>query len=227
MYVTTLPPGTTVWMDGRYMGETPLFIDGLQSGRHVILLTHSGWQPQSTAADITVGRVTTVSAVLNQNPPQRSPANPAKGMLRIRDAEGAKVYVDGAALTSLNDAQSLGVGYHILSVVRGNQRSASSFHIFPDTTTTISLAPQNENAGPSTSGDDELAALQDYVPVGDFVVNRDDITVHYKGLELECAVGSLAYTLNGKPGTLTVAPAMIGAKPYLPLSLLNRLAGTH
>src|SRR5579864_5601327 len=69
MYLSTLPPGATVWMDGNYMGETPLFVDGLDSGRHHITLTRSGWQPQSTAADVTVGQVTTVSAVLTPNAP--------------------------------------------------------------------------------------------------------------------------------------------------------------
>ena len=109
--------------------------------------------------------------------------------------------------------------------MRGNQRIASSFHIYPDTTTTISLAPQSANAGQSSASEDLLAALQDYVPLSDFVVNGDDITIHYRGVELECSVGSLTYTMNGKPGTLSVAPAMVGDKPFLPVSLLNRLSG--
>ncbi len=224
-YVTTLPPGATVWLDGQYVGETPLFIDGLESGHHVILLTRSGWQPQSTAADITVGHVTTVSAVLNQNVGLRPSASPAKGTLRMRDSDGAKVSIDGAVVAQNFDAQSLPAGDHILVVVRGNQRIASSFHIYPDTTTTISLAPQSANAGQSSASEDLLAALQDYVPLSDFVVNGDDITIHYRGVELECSVGSLTYTMNGKPGTLSVAPAMVGDKPFLPVSLLNRLSG--
>jgi hypothetical protein len=69
-----------------------------------------------------------------------------------------------------------------------------------------------------------LAALVDYVPASDFRVSGDEITIHYKGIELECAVGSRTYVFNGRPGTLNVAPAMVGGKPYLPLSLLNRIA---
>ncbi len=225
VYVTTLPPGATVWLDGQYIGETPLFVDGLESGHHVILLTRSGWQPQSTAAEITVGRVTTVSAVLNQNAGLRSPASPAKGTLRIRDSNGAKVSIDGTVLTTSDDALPLPAGDHILVVIRGNQRTASSFRIYPETTTTISLTPQSPNTGQSSANEEMLAALQDYVPLSDFVVNGDDITIHFKGVELECAVGSLTYTMNGRPGTLNVAPAMVGDKPFLPVSLLNRLAG--
>ena len=70
-----------------------------------------------------------------------------------------------------------------------------------------------------------LAALQDYVPTSDFTVSGDEIAIHHNGIELECAVGSRSYVLNGKPGTLSVAPAMVGDKPYLPLSLLNRITG--
>jgi PEGA domain len=228
VYVATLPPGATVWMDGRYMGETPLFIDGLSGGRHVVLLTRAGWQPLTTAADVTVGHVTSMSAVLNQNSGSRAPAVAAKGFLRIRDAQGAKVFVDGIALTSLDDPVTLLAGEHILAVERGAAKSASSFQVYPDTTTTVSLAPQQTtDAAPASANEDELAALEDYVPANDFVVNGDDITVHFRGNELECAAGSLTYTLNGKSGMLSVAPEMVGSKPYLPVSLLNRLAGTH
>jgi PEGA domain len=227
VYIATLPPAATVWMDGRYMGETPLFIDGLSGGRHVVLLTRAGWQPVTTAADVTVGHVTSVSAVLNRNSGSRAPVA-AMGLLRIRDFQGTKVFVDGIELTSLDDPVSLSAGEHILAVARGAAKSASSFQVYPDTTTTISLAPQQTtNAGPASGNEDELAALEDYVPASDFVVNGDDITVHFRAYELECAVGSLDYTLNGKSGMLSVAPEMVGSRPFLPVSLLNRIAGTH
>jgi hypothetical protein len=228
IYITTLPPGATVWVDGRYLGETPLYVDGLEGGRHVILLTRAGWQPLNTSADVTVGRVSTLSAVLSLTGPGRTTSTPAKGSLLVRDAQGTKVYVDGTALAASSEAVTLSAGQHILAVVRGTTRSVSSFTIYPDTITTISLAPKlNQNVGPSGGSEDVLASLVDYVPANDFVVNGDDITIHYKNIELECTVGSLTYVLNGKPGTLTVAPEMVGDKPFLPVSLLNRLAGSH
>lgn len=225
VFVSTLPPGAAVWIDGRYMGESPLLVEDLSSGRHFITLIRSGWQPQSTTADISIGRVTTLSAVLNQNLQTRK--NLATGTLVIRDAGDAKVYVDGNLLQTSSNSQQLAAGSHILSVVRGNQRSISSVRIYPQTVTTVSVAPQTNYSGPADTPQDELAALVDYVPATDFVVNGDTITIHYKGYELECEVGSLSYDLNGKSGTLTVAPAMVGDKPYLPLSLLNRIAGQN
>jgi len=224
VYVTTLPPGATVWMDGNYMGETPLYLDGLDGGRHFITLTHSGWQPQSTAIDVTVGRVTTVSAVLTANAPApgASPAR-AKGTLTVRGATGAKIVVDGVTMVAPYELLPLSAGDHILFVQRGSERTTSRIRIYPDTATTVSLAPRGD-VSTGTQGEDMLAALADYVPVSDFTVSGDVITIHYKGIELECAAGSHTYVLNGKPGTLTVAPAFVSGRPYLPLSLLNRIA---
>ena len=223
VYVTTLPPGVTVWMDGRYVGETPLFVDDVAIGHHVILLTRSGWQPVSTGTDVTVGGIGYVTAVLGQNADAHQSAS-AKGSLQIRDAAGAKVWVDGVALADFDQPQTLAAGDHILAVARGSQRSATSFHIYPQTITTISLAVAASVPQATAGEDDELGALQDYVPQNDFVVNGEDITIHYHGFEVECSVGSLSYTLNGKAATLSVAPAMVGDKPYLPMSLLERLA---
>lgn len=226
VYVTTLPPGATVWMDGTYMGATPLFVDGLDSGRHYITLTRSGWQPQSTPVDVTTGRVTTISAVLSANAPaDRTAQSKAKGTLSLRGANGAKAFVDGAPLPAPYDAQPVSAGDHILLVQRDRDRTTSTFRIYPDTTTTISLGPRAASTTTHAGADEDvLAALADYVPTSDFTVSGDEITIHFKGIELECAVGSHTYIYNGKPGTLAVAPAMVGAKPYLPLSLLNRIA---
>ena len=224
VFVTTLPAGATVWLDGTYMGETPLFVDGLDGGRHTMTLTRAGWQPQSTGIDVTVGRVTTVSAVLSANQPMsHTMTNASKGMLSIRGANGAKVFVDGEAMQEPYESLSVKSGDHILLVVRGHERDTRSIRVYPGTTTTISLAPRSAMTT-GGEGEDMLAALADYVPVNDFTISGDEITVHYKGIELECTVGSRTYFLNGKPGTLSVAPAMVADKPYLPMSLLTRIA---
>ena len=223
-FVTTLPPAANVWMDGNYLGDTPLFIDGLDGGRHYLTLTHAGWQPQHTAIDVTVGQVTTVSAVLITSGSKPSGEQP-KGTLSIRGAAGAKVFVDGMALASPYDAQPVVAGDHILLVQRGATKTTSSVRIYPNTTTTVSLSPRATGAGQNEQAE-VLVALDDYVPKSDYTVSGDEIAIHHNGFELECAVGSLNYILNGREGTLAVAPAMVGGRPYLPRSLLDRIAGT-
>jgi hypothetical protein len=226
VYVSSLPPSASVWMDGNYMGNTPLFIDGLDAGRHFLTLTRAGWQPQSTAVDVVSGHVASVNAVLIANAPQAQEQSRAKGMLTVRGAAGAKVFVDGVALTAPYEGQAEYAGDHILLVQRGTVRTTTSIRIYPDTTTTISLAPRSSSTN-QTGSADMLAALQDYVPASDFTVGGDEIAIHHNGIELECTVGSRTYVLNGRPGVLSVAPAMVGGKPYLPMSLLQRLSGQN
>lgn len=213
-------------MDGSYMGETPLFIDGLDTGRHFLTLTRSGWQPQSTAVDVVSGRVASVNAVLAANAPQPQGQSRPKGALTVRGAAGAKIFVDGVELEPPFDAQAEFAGDHILLVQRGQSRTTTSIRIYPETTTTISLAPRSASNGQSGEAD-MLVALTDYVPPSDFTVSGDEIAIHHNGIELECTVGSRAYVLNGRPGILSVAPAMVAGKPYLPLSLLQRLGGQN
>ncbi|MBV8461417.1 MAG: PEGA domain-containing protein [Candidatus Eremiobacteraeota bacterium] len=226
VYVSTLPPGASVWMDGNYLGNTPLFVDGLDAGRHFLTLTRSGWQPQSTAVDVVSGHVASVNAVLTANAPQPQEQSHAKGALTVRGAEGAKIFIDGVALTPPYDAQPENAGDHILLVQRGATRTTTSIRIYPDTTTTISLAPRSSSTTQMGSAD-MLAALVDYVPASDFTVSGDEIAIHHNGMELECTVGSRTYVLNGKPGFLSVAPAMVGGKPYLPMSLLQRISSQN
>ena len=225
VYVTTLPPGASVWVDGNYLGDTPLFVDGLDVGHHGLTLTRSGWQPQSTGIDVVAGRVASVNAVLSVSAPQTHDGQQrAKGNLSIHGAAGAKIFLDGVPLTAPYEAQPATAGEHILLVQRGAQKTTMSIRVYPETTTTVSLAPRASSSDEG-GAEDMLAALADYVPPNDFTVNGDDIEVHHNGVELQCAVGSRSYLLNGRPGSLSVAPAMVGGKPYLPMSLLTRIAG--
>lgn len=226
VFVTTLPPGAEVWMEGTYMGQTPLYIDGLDSGRHSITLTRAGWQAASAQADVTPGGVSMVSVSLNSNAPVgRLPPTPAKGYVSIRGAGTSKISLDGTLLPEPEHPQQVSAGDHILMVQNGSQRTLRVVRVYPLTTTALSLAPRAAtNVTQSEANDAVLAALDEYVPAGSFTVSGDEITVHYRGQELACAIGSNSYVLNGRPGTLAALPLMVGTRPYLPLSLLLRIS---
>lgn len=226
IFVTSLPAGAAVWMDGTYLGETPLFVDSVESGRHAVTLIHSGWQPQTVYADVSAGHVTPVSIVLAQNSGARPPASRAKGMLSVRTPAGSKVSLDGTPLLESNEAQSVDAGDHILSISKpGSARITQIVHIYPQITTVIDEIATSSAAVSPTSDDDVLAMLEQYVPPSNYTMNGDVITIHYHGVEVECAIGSKNYMLNGKSGTLSLAPALVAKKAYLPLSLLKRITG--
>jgi hypothetical protein len=146
--------------------------------------------------------------------------------LSVRGTAGDTAFIDGARAGSLPiEAKSVQGGFHIVTVTGKNaQRFTRVVDVFPDTLSVISVAAIQSGAGGGNAADDVLASLLTYVPGANVVIAGDVIAIHGRGLELQCSVGSRDYTLNGKPGTFTIAPALVGGRVYLPLSLLERLA---
>jgi hypothetical protein len=62
--VTSTYNGATVYLDGKVSGTTPLTINGVTTGRHVVNVTNEGYQPYTTTVKATAGKTFTVSANL-------------------------------------------------------------------------------------------------------------------------------------------------------------------
>jgi hypothetical protein len=227
-YVTSLPSAAEVWMDGVYLGRTPAFVDDLLPGHHSLTISRAGWNVQTAGVDVNVGQTTPISLVLQRivPGPGQSDASKAPGLLSVRGTAGDTAFIDGARAGSLPiEAKSVQGGFHIVTVTGKNaQRFTRVVDVFPDTLSVISVAAIQSGAGGGNAADDVLASLLTYVPGANVVIAGDVIAIHGRGLELQCSVGSRDYTLNGKPGTFTIAPALVGGRVYLPLSLLERLA---
>jgi hypothetical protein len=231
-FITTLPAGASAWLDGAFVGETPVYVDDMVPGDHSVTLSRAGWQPETTSFDVEIGRVTPVSVIMRRVPEQAgapSALPKGDGMLAIRGGPaGAKIFVDGAAVgASPIDARAIGSGYHIVTLEPTDKNSARSMRIvdvYPDTTTVVEFTSGASVAQPQP-GDDVLEPLDSVVPDTDVIVAGDVITIHHRGMEVECAIGSRSYTLNGKAETLDVPPALVAGRVYLPLSLLQRLGG--
>jgi hypothetical protein len=222
-FVTTLPLGADIWVDGAYVGRTPAFVDLLSAGKHTIVVTRTGWEAQSATIQVSIGQVVQVSLVL---PHTSGTANTSHdfGELVVRGSPaGAAVYVDGKKLGVIPlNATRIAAGYHIISVVgKPDERSTRDVDVYPDTTTTISITA-GEPGGPAS---DILEPVSSYIPASDVVQSGSQVTIKYRGSELQCAIGSRTYTLNGKEGLLSIAPAMLAGKLYLPQSLLEHLSG--
>lgn len=232
-FVTTLPAAASAWLDGVYVGETPLYVDDVLPGRHSVTISRSGWRPDSASFDVFAGRITPVSVVMQRaDQPQGGLAAAVKGhgMLAIYGGPpGAKFFVDGVGIgTSPIEPRSVEAGYHIVMVQppgKNAERATRIVDVFPDSTTALDFAPTSLTAAQSNPADDILEPLESVVPSGNVVVAGNVVTIHYRGVEVECAIGSRSYTLNGKGGTLSVPPALVNGKVYLPVSLLDRLRG--
>src|SRR5215469_18762425 len=221
-FITTLPLGADIWVDGAYVGRTPAFVDLLAAGKHTIVVTRTGWEAQRATIDVGIGQTTQVSLTLART----SAANASHdvGELDVRGSPaGATVLVDGKKIGVIPAvAPKLAAGYHIVTVIgKPDERSTRDVEVFPDTTTTISITA-GEQGGP---GNDILEPVSSYIPDQDVAVSGSQITIKFRGFDLHCALGSRAYTLNGKDGLLSIAPAMLSGKLYLPQSLLAHLSG--
>ena len=80
-------PRAKVFLDGKYIGKTPLIRGKIRPGRHTIMLKKPGFHPVSRAFVARPGRVTNV--VKRLRPKKRM------GWLIIKTRPRAKVYLDG------------------------------------------------------------------------------------------------------------------------------------
>ena len=64
LYINSLPNGADVWVDGSYIGRTPLLIDGLRSGKHAVTITKAGWKVEEVDQDVSAGVVTPATVQL-------------------------------------------------------------------------------------------------------------------------------------------------------------------
>jgi hypothetical protein len=229
-FVTSLPGTASAWLDGTYVGPTPVYVDDLLPGHHSVTLSSAGWQPQSTAFDVSIGRITPVSVIMQRVaavPP--AGASKGQGMLAIVGGPaGARVYVDGVAIGAMPvEPHSAGAGYHIVTlepIGKNAVKSTRIVNVFPNVTTAVAFAAASATTS-APPPDDILEPVDSIVPPNGIVMSGNDVTIHYRNVEIQCAIGSRSITFNGRAETLGIPPALVGGKVYLPLSLLQRLAG--
>src|ERR1700680_320264 len=160
-FVTSLPLGAEVWVDGAYVGRTPDFVDLLSAGKHTIVVTRTGWAAQSATVQIDIGQVVPVSLVLLRTS-ALSQSHRGDGVLNVRGSAGAAVYVDGTKIGVIPaPAPKVQAGYHIITVVgKPGERATRDVNVYPDTTTTVSITA-GQPGGPTG---DILEPVSSYIP---------------------------------------------------------------
>src|SRR5471032_2614761 len=95
LYVTTLPSSVDVWVDGTYVGHTPIVLDALAAGRHTVSLTKAGWQSQDLDVAVVAGS-TSLSSVQMARAQSRTVRSDT-GFVAIRGVSVRDVTIDGQA----------------------------------------------------------------------------------------------------------------------------------
>jgi len=221
IYVTTLPSGSDVFVDGTYVGRSPVLVGGLARGHHVLTLTKTGWVVQEV--DVAVPRASVAVSSTRLAPGPHAYAGDASGSIVLRGAPpGATFLLDGAALSvPAGQSVSLPAGQHRLTVVSSHGRISRLIDVWPDTTTNVVL--EARRPGPDAHSA-VVAPAEDYLPTNNFTVHGDRVVVHYGGHTVICKLGDNAVTFDGATQVYDAAGEVISGKLYLPLPLLEKLA---
>ncbi|MDP2797769.1 MAG: PEGA domain-containing protein, partial [Methanoregula sp.] len=90
LYILSDPINAKVVLDGLYRGNTPLTLNNLASGTHIVELDHAGYYDWKSTVDVPVGGTKTVSGTLNPIPVSNV------GWLYVSSSPGgASVTLDG------------------------------------------------------------------------------------------------------------------------------------
>jgi len=216
LYVTSLPSGADVWIDGTYVGRTPAVIDALGPGRHTVGLAMAGWTPQQVDVTIAAGQTTLSSTKLD-----RADGRPrGSGEICVRGVPATSVYLDGVPMRPGKDGSfAAPAGTHELAVHTRQGRMTRAVTVWPQTRTDVVLTPDVQPQRPSV-----VAPADGYVPASAIRIDGAKIVVRYRSHEIVAHFGQTVYRVDGKNVDYAEAPTQIGNRLYLPLELLTTLA---
>ncbi|HEY0395925.1 MAG TPA: PEGA domain-containing protein [Candidatus Elarobacter sp.] len=217
LYVTTLPSGADVWIDGTYVGRSPLVLGGLPAGRHSVGLAKTGWTPQQLDASVVAAQTTLTSTKLE--PVARSGFR-LPGTVAVHGLVAEAVFVDGVpASPSKDGTYPVPAGTHELTFRTPRGRLSRTVTIWPQTRTDVVLQADVEAPRASV-----VAPAEDYVPHDAIKIVAERVVIRYGNHEVAGRLGSTVYRVDGKTVDYGEAPTMIGRRLYLPLDLLTMLS---
>jgi hypothetical protein len=216
VYVTTLPSSADVWLDGIYIGHSPVVLDALSAGRHTVSLNRTGWVSQDIDVSVVAGTTALACVALVR---AGAPALRGSGSFTVKGVVPRSLLLDGALLlpdkTGMYFASS---GSHELVAQTAGGKITRNMTIYPDMRTDIVLRT-DQTAQPSAV----VAPATDYLPVNALKVDGAHLKITYEHHVVEAMLGATTYRYDGRSVNYDAAPTLIGAALYLPLELLKQL----
>jgi PEGA domain len=217
LYVTTLPSAADVWIDGTYVGRSPLVLDAMTAGHHTVGLTKTGWTPLQLDVSVVAGQTTTSSTRLEQ---ARAGMRPPPGSIALHGMVPEATFVDGVVAQPSKDGTfPASAGTHELTVRTLRGKITRTVTVWPQTRTDVVIAADLQPPRPSV-----VAPAEDYVPRSAIRIDGAKVVIRYGGHEAVGHIGASAYRVDGKLLIYGEAPTMIGSRLYLPLELLTTLS---
>lgn len=217
LYVTTLPTGVDVWLDGTYVGHSPVVLDALAAGRHTVSLNRTGWLSQDIDVSVVAG-ITSLSSVALTRTGSRT-VRGADGSFSIKGLAPRSLLFDGVALVPDSSGTYLAAsGTHEIVAQTANGKMTRTITIYPDMRTDVVLRDDDTATRSAV-----VAPASDYLPAGAVRIEGARVTIHYERHAVDATLGSSSYHFDGRSVSFDTAPTLIGAALYLPLELLKQL----
>ncbi len=211
LWISTLPNGADVWLDGIYLGRSPLVVDALAAGEHKLTLTRTGWTPQDVTAVVTAGQTVTTAVVLRRE----SPLTGGSGTIAIHGLHPATVTIDGAPLPLPKDGVlAVPAGTHELAFAGAQGKVARSVTVYPQARTDVILTSEGESRSAV------VAPADDYLSPASFHLDGISIVIRFGGHDVIGRLGTTEVRVDGRMTTYDAAPTVINGRLYLPIDLL-------
>ena len=118
--VTSTPPGANVYLDNAYKGFTPLTLDAVPNGNHIVVIRLDGYE-EASRSTVVMGDMQPVNAVLNiaaTRNPTPSTTVPATGTATIKPGQTVVFPVPGSGSLSVTTSPP-GALVYIDGVMKG------------------------------------------------------------------------------------------------------------
>ena len=217
LYVTTLPTNADVWLDGTYVGQSPVILDALAAGRHTVSLTRTGWLSQDIDVSVVAGK-TALSSVALARSGSRTVTG-SDGSFTVKGVAARSLLCDGVALApDRTGAYVVASGTHEIVAQTAAGKMTRTITIYPDMRTDVVL--RDESAVPRSA---VVAPTSVYLPPAAVKIDGVRVTIRYERHAVDAVIGSPSYRFDGRSVSFDAAPTLIGAELYLPLELLKAL----
>ncbi len=216
LYVTSLPSAADVWIDGSYIGRTPLLIDGLRAGKHTVTVTKTGWKAQDVDQSVTAGVMSTASVQL-----QMQSALGGSGLIVLHGLlPTARVSIDDGAPKRLLPAYRVSAGTHHLIVRQSDGRYERTATVYADQTTHLLFAAA---AAPRHSA--VVAPVNDYFPPSASKIVGNRIVIRWKGHVVTGRLGDARFSVDKRDVIYDAPAGLVRGRLYLPLDLILAIDG--
>jgi hypothetical protein len=216
LYITSLPSGADVWVDGSYIGRTPLLIDGLREGKHAVTVTKAGWQVEEVDQNVAAGVTTSATVQLEPLKPLHT-----HGKIALHGLDrAAHVSLDGGPWLPLQSEYEATVGTHHLAVREPEAKFERMLVVYPEQTTHVLFA------APADPRSAVVAPVEAYLPASAAKVSNSRVVIRWGGHVAVGHLGDARFLVDGHDVVYDAPAGMVRGKLYLPLDLILMMTGS-